>query len=371
MKHLAILISIPMLLKIRIPSKILGLIFLYIGWVFISCIYNRNLEPSYFYILIEIIVISVISDYYMRGKHHMMYIKALFLLLICNIIINFFTLIVFFPDGMYIDERGWEYNYYLGYKNLHIYSFLPCLMLFSILQFNNKKKRLGVSFYALLFLIFISCLLNHSTTSFVVIAFFSMSLLFLGKRKLPKWINPCTLFLLMTIASIILVLGTITGDFSEYTEAIADKTDKSGDSMAARGIVWLEALYALYEHPIIGNGYFSVVVDKFTEYFHMHNNYLDVITQGGIVGFVVFLSLFFVVSRRMKLIHDTWLYNILLFIFFSVFIEFTTEGKRDFFMLYPMLIISYHISYLYTNHKIIKVKIHENHRSYSRPLQVK
>ena len=352
-KYVTFLAVVPMLLIIGKPSKMLWLIIIYNTLIVVSCYFNRNLEWDFVFLLLKITAISILVEYFVVRKNPLIFLKAFFLFLFLYIIINFYTLIHYYPDGMYIDNRNWGYNFILGYKNRHIYFFLPCLLSLAILQYINYRK-LNFSYYVVLSVVFLSCILNSSTTSLVVVFLFAFLLVFGHRIIMPKWITPATLFVFMAAISFFFIMGTISGDFAEYTEFIKDNSGKDVDTLASRGFIWAAAIVAVAEHPFLGNGNFSYYESKYVEYYQMHNNFLDVLTLGGGILFFVFFLQFYVLSKNLNKIRNTWIYTVFVLIFFAYFIEFITEGKRDNIILYPILIIAYHSPLLIKKIDILK-----------------
>lgn len=373
MKYIAILGGVPMIFKIGKPSKMLLSIYIFNFLIFISCLYNNNLSDGYFNTLLKITLVSIVAEYYMVAQNPMDFIQVFFFFLLFSIIVNLCTIIVY-PEGMYIDERGWGYNYYLGFKNLHIYFFLPCMLILSVLQY-YKYKKIKIIAYLLLAVLVVSCILNHSTTSLIVVMVLSILFLFIGKIKLPKYYNLFVVFFMFLILSVILISKGILGDLVQYSEAIADKADKTGDSFASRILIWIDAIKAIKEHPIFGNGNFCVSLGE-NDYYQMHNQYIDIVTQGGIVLSIIFILQIILLSKEMRKLHGIWLYNIFLIIFTAYFVEFMAEARRNNYLWYVLLIICYHLpSIINSNNNlrkrvqsIKKISKDENNRSNTSPL---
>lgn len=372
MRYVSFLAVILMLFKIGIPSKMLVSIFIFNFVILFSSLYNGNLNEGYFITLLKITALSIMTEY-MISKKTFFFIQAFFLFLLFTIIINLFTIILY-PEGMYIDDRGWGYNYYLGFKNLHIYFFLPFLFVFFIWQ-NIKSNKIRISYYLMLLLVLVSCILNHSTTSLIVILFFSVLVIFVGKIRIPGWINLFTIFIFFLILSFILISKGILGELVQYSEAITDRADKTGDTFASRILIWIDAIMAIKEHPFFGNGNFCVSLGE-NDYYQMHNQYIDIVTQGGIVLSIIFILQIILLSKEMRKLHGIWLYNIFLIIFTAYFVEFMAEARRNNYLWYVLLIICYHLpSIINSNNNlrkrvqsIKKISKDENNRSNTSPL---
>ena len=340
-RFIPFLASVPMFFEIRRPSLMLWLIFAYITVILVSCVLNSNLDKGFLYNLIKIASLSIITEYYMKSNMALEFVEILTVFLLFNIIVNLFTMIIFFPDGIYFDDRGWGYNYFLGFKNLHIYYFLPCMMTLAIVE-HEKNRRLGQLYYICLSIIFVSCILNHSTTSLLTVIALSLLIYFCKDLKLSSWVNPTSLFVLFTIISAIVVFLGIAGTFTQYSENISEGAGKSGDTFASRTLLWIQALITIYKHPVIGSGNFSVTEGD-NEYYQVHNQYLDIVTMGGIVLYMITFLQFVALSYSMKNIRKEWIFNVTIFVLISYFIEFLAEGKRNNYLWFVFLIVVYHI----------------------------
>ena len=91
------------------------------------------------------------ADFYMDSPYSMRFLKAACLILETWILLNFICIIIF-PDFMYVDDRGWGANWLLGYKNLHIYYFIPYFAIKAIIQY-FEKSNLTISYYIMIAII--------------------------------------------------------------------------------------------------------------------------------------------------------------------------------------------------------------------------
>jgi O-antigen ligase len=79
------------------------------------------------------------------------------------------------------------------------------------------------------------------------------------------------------------------------------------DFVTGRLPIWRAAMAMFVEHPIVGTGWgtFQALLPAYRPepngfyYTHAHNDYLEVLAEGGIVGFAVVAALIFVFARRL------------------------------------------------------------------------
>lgn len=340
-KYITFAVALFLALNIRKPSMMLILIIIYEGIIILSSVMNNNLTSIGVIVAAKIISLSIIAECYMKYAPYR-FIKSMLYLLVSLVAINFFTLILF-PDGLYIDNRWWNLNFFLGYKNRHIYYFLPCILSVSTYEY-LKTERVKYTL-VLLCIMFISCILNQSTTSLIVISFLLLAFLFLLRFKLPKLLNANFVFLVGFIISVIMISMTMSGTFDVYAEAIVDFFGKESDTLGSnsRGRIWIESLVLIAKSPLLGNGDIYFDVGWTTTISQVHNNYLDMFVMGGVVLLSTFACQVFLLSRRMRLICIKEVFNLTFFFLIAFSIEFLSEGRRNNYLWFPSLIIIYYI----------------------------
>ncbi len=127
---------------------------------------------------------------------------------------------------------------------------------------------------------------------------FSVSLFFLLKRKLGSAIGLLGVF--VGLAVLLLLLSTPLNNYAgDYL-----KNDQA-DNLSGRTDLWAAALPLIRESPLLGHGYMA---SKFIslqiqhvgwEAGHLHNAFLDVLYNNGIVGFLLVLCINFSVVRNL------------------------------------------------------------------------
>ena len=340
LRIIPLLISIFLVTRIGLPSKVFFLVILYNLIIMFSSILNGNIDSNLIVAFVYTFCICSFTEYFVSNGYLPIFCNAVSLFLFLLVFVNFISIILF-PEG-YVNERGWPYNYFLGYKNDHIVVFLPALFFSGVKGFlepNSSRKTL----YVVLFVVLISCFLNRSTTALAVTGFLGLLILFAVNRNIPKWLNLRFAFVLGTIISIIfisLVLGDLLSDF---TSAASEMTEKEGDTIESRALIWIDALQLFWNSPFLGNGVVTFLTDSFYEYGQAHNQYLDVVVVGGLFLLLVFFVIISILSQRLRILDNRKLANLVFFVFCAYFMEFILEGRRNNYLFYVIMIFTYHL----------------------------
>ncbi|MCD7889651.1 MAG: O-antigen ligase family protein [Oscillospiraceae bacterium] len=165
------------------------------------------------------------------------------------IVLNFMSIIVF-PSGMYRDTVtavGRTENYLLGYKNRHIYYFLPYIGLAPLRDLENKNC-ISVRTIVVTLLAVISGFLVGSSTTTVAVLVVSILLLFLREKNFPKLFNPVTMLFCSVMVSFIL----ITGVQLEMVNQIVQRLFEKSADFSGRTAIWTAAISLFLRSPIWG-----------------------------------------------------------------------------------------------------------------------
>lgn len=116
----------------------------------------------------------------------------------------------------------------------------------------------------------------------LVIAFLFMSLF--KKNGLSKM-----LFILMVMG----VLAFVALNLFPETQGFIDKRLESASEGSGRFDIWSNAFSVFLEHPFKGIGIFSFLTYNetvFGDYHYMHNTYLEILVEGGIFVFLIYMG---------------------------------------------------------------------------------
>ncbi|MGR5163734.1 O-antigen ligase family protein [Vibrio owensii] len=131
-------------------------------------------------------------------------------------------------------------------------------------------------------------------------------------------------FLVLTF--FLLLVGTAFVFLLEHS-VIGEMVSKRLDGIqraSGRFDAWENGLKVFFDYPIFGVGIYSFYmwnINLFDDAHHLHNTYLDVLVEGGVIGLTLFLIMMFVVFIRLVLHRERlfslylaylWLFNMIL-----------------------------------------------------------
>lgn len=249
-----------------------------------------------------------------------------------------------FDSKLYGSGLGVNYNHYTSQLTL---VFIICCFLGG--YYSKRFRRIAV-FFALNLLI-------SASRKAIIVSVIGIVLLYIfsGERrdiisKIKRTfvvIIVVALFLLLILKvpalysfigeKLILALNTIGRDASEI--ASRQVIDHSAHG---RAVLRTEALHQFFSHPILGLGYYC-----FTFHNHYglyaHNNYLELLADLGIVGFVIYYSYyvysFFVTRKKFKQYKNNL--HILYYVFMSclLIMEYGHISMFRLYVLIPLMVL--------------------------------
>ena len=169
-------------------------------------------------------------------------------------------------------------------------------------QCHNILPIIGFSFATIL-------LKNHSRKQYinwVCVCGLSMFSMIITNKRMPlvaMLLALCICFFvaignkvirkrIMVIGSLMFVAFLVMMIFTSYGERILSRIlESKGVENEARGYLWSSAVQLWFRRPFVGNGYAS-----FSEFSNLsvHNSYLQVLCESGLIGFVLFLGIYFI-----------------------------------------------------------------------------
>lgn len=242
------------------------------------------------------------------------------------IIINFISIIIF-PYGMYTDTiRNFRDNYFLGFKNQHIYYFFSYIAFSSRNQFFSKRKGGFSYFNSFMYLImFVSVLISKATTDMIALGTIAVSM-FLFKKRRP--FNPIWILGISMGLSFVLIASPFQNSIATVLDTYFDKDG----SLLHRISIWKMALLEIMKSPFSGNGNIDIPVNWTWNVGQCHNKYLDLFFVGGIIYFACFTVMLVIVCRYAYLISKYTKFNHYVYLLYGYFIVYIVEANRTEFL---------------------------------------
>ena len=320
-------------------SKIIIIFGLYFIFGLLSCYLGEYSNPlTFFKIYYPIFGALLLIDIFIKSKCKLIIFaleKAFFTL----IFINFLT-IIFYPNGLFADEL-YSNNWFLLYDNLHIFIYIPGLIVSLIASKYKKNKYL---FFTMLSMIMYSVFFCKSATSMVGLGIFLILYLFKDFFKKFNFMNAVTyLYTYITI-----FIGIVVLRFQNlFSFFIVDYLHKDL-TFTGRTFLWDNVLNYIQEKPFLGYGIESnsVFINKmgFRLYTHAHNTIYDIVYKGGIVSLIFFAFLLIISSKKLKEMNKSVISVIISGGMLSLYLMMNFEAREDKIGLYLLIILSYYIS---------------------------
>lgn len=178
----------------------------------------------------------------------------------------------------------------LGY----IFLYVMCLQIYSFLQLRPSKLQKIILISGFLLTLFLTLLTGTRKAMFLPIIYLFLLILIKNKNSLGK---------LVLYFSVIVIVGVFTFNYLVEKEIIdsnnlarlqgsialfSDKYELD-DSTLERELLVKQAKELFYQHPLLGNG---IDATLFTLTKHPHNNYMSLLSMGGILMFFLYYYIY-------------------------------------------------------------------------------
>ena len=248
------------------------------------------------------------------------------------LLINFITIILF-PGGFYLNSSGYSGNYFLGYDNNLITYIFPALAL-SFTNSLNKNGEIGLKSIFLLIISFCSIIFTWSATGVVsmvimIVLFFAYTI---NKKDFPikKYI----------VVALSLFIGIVFLRFQNIFSFIIEGWLKKDLTFTGRTYIWDIFIGEIKKSILIGHGIVdSKYLIRTLNAGHAHNYFLQILYQGGLVTFSMFLGFFFSAINKVKNCKEKKYVGIVIFAYLISFI-FEAYSLTNMFII--VLLIAYY-----------------------------
>ena len=319
-------------------SKIILLLVVYQIWIVLRTVFNGGISIGELSTIICTISSVLLFDYYIQYGDTAELVELVEKILLFWIVLNLFT-VIGFPKGMYVDDRGWASNWILGYRNIHIYYYIPFLSISAINRY-IRQGRLNIVYFLSTVCIGVSAYLSGSITTLISVIILIVLAIIFGDHHLPKYINYITAVIASVIFSVMIIVYGIQYRYSDLLRNLLGKDT----TFSSRTLIWSRAILDALKHPIIGNGLVSYdgIFANWTVS-QMHNMYLDILLIGGSILFVLFCIIVVVLNTKVSQCNCLQLKNIFSFSFIAYSVLFLMEARRDMVLLYIFFVFSYYL----------------------------
>jgi O-antigen ligase len=257
------------------------------------------------------------------------------------VVINFITILLF-PEGMYeVKLNEYTQNWLLGYKNAHIYTYLPFLLCLMLLSVYKKGKITAICIF-LTIVASIASLMVDSMTSTVAMFIFLLLTVFFTKIFCKYTLRPFYFYISTVILSYLLLVQYFIkeGWFHDIINIFSTRSE----TFSGRTVIWFKAIKYFINHAISGNGIVEYVLfhKNFTTS-QAHNAILDTLVSVGIAGFIFYSFMLFLVCRKLVKERSSLYSSIFAVVLIAYFVTFLMEMYSERHLLFFVLLLGYDI----------------------------
>lgn len=253
---------------------------------------NKPSSVEYAVTLAKICIFCILLYPYLKTeKKYETIVYALFvagLVLCANMLINYGPKTYF--QSLVSGRRVGE-----DMANVNYFSWSLCVSLLSCLYIGLFRKQFTALIAAPVLLLFI--LGTGSRGSFLVMLFCFGVMLFLLGQGWKRLLYPGIYVLVLILGLFILLRSSIFGAISSRLGDMLNHFGKNEtDASTAERLKMIQiGLQAFKRSPVLGLGFgssFVITVENGIHMTYLHNNYVEVLSAGGIVGFVLRYAMF-------------------------------------------------------------------------------
>lgn len=254
--------------------------------------------------------------------------------LLCTI--NLITIFLF-PSGMYVSR--YTHNWFLGYDNGHILYILPFLVVYCLLYIINKD-HLTLKSFLIITIFTASIYITWSVTSVVGISLFTVYIIFRHRLIFDRFLN----IRMYIYSNVIIFFGIIIFRIQNIFAFLIENILKKDLTFTGRTKIWDNGLYWFQKRPLIGNGVQNTLVNySRINAVHCHNYYLQILYQSGLLGFLGFSILLFLVAHQLNSIPPNKYTRFISFSIFCFLLMLQIEAYTYMTTFFGLLTIAYHI----------------------------
>lgn len=331
--NIMLLLGIAFLFLIKYkPSRFMMFVFIYFVYLILIS-FIKDTDAANMYMItsnLKIITFLSVTECFIQKKP-----KAtmnIFLIVILTFVLMDFISIVCFPEGLYQHTYVWnqwsttyEACWIYGYKNNRIYWYAIMILLVCWRYINTNMHRLVVIAATVLSLT--AMILVESDTSAITVGIIAIGIFFFLFRsekhpvnKLQKKIFNQEMYVVFGIYIILFIM--LIGGMMSFLQPVLTSVFKKDLTFSSRTIIWSSVVQLIFQKPIFGWGIMeSVDVANIlgnSAFTSAHNQILNTIWQGGIVGLILFALIFIELGRKVNSQPDKRIRRFLCLMVFSI-----------------------------------------------------
>lgn len=323
-----ILINLKNQIELSFSANEILLIF-FIGYMLFSITWSVYRYAVMKEVLI-VLLCSIIGYLVTRTLSFKQFLNQLFFSYSIVILISILT-VIFFPENG-LDSHG-DWKGIFAQKNVFAINISFYCIILTIYLLDSKKNSYRLFYFLLLLFSVFSLLQTSSSTALIVTVismYFIFTLIILIILPIHSLLKNCILVFSSLITCTIIYMSVL------YLQDIFSLLGKDS-TLTGRSYIWEMALQGFLEHPIIGSGIqsfwynYKLGINNYylpwgQPVWHAHNALIDLLLQYGVIGLILFITLYIrniAVALKIVKTRDIKLLFSLLFLFFLILINLT------------------------------------------------
>lgn len=261
-----------------------------------------------------------------------------------------FASIIFFPDGLYTTEIVWNewstsdrVSWLFGPKNNRVYWYLAALFLAFIYDYLSNTYRTKIRLVLTLTMSVLAICLTKSSTAICVIFVAAVALVYalISNANHIKSPNIGILFGIYIVFLLLVLAGNVS-----FLQTFVQDTLHKDLTFTGRTDIWAMVLLYISQKPLWGWGIIEsetgASMMKNLSFVNAHNQWLQVLWQGGIFLFVIYAFLYVLLLRRLSnQFHDKLTFTAA-FVFLAFLIEMIFEVVLNVNISWLLLMVLYY-----------------------------
>lgn len=282
-------------------------------------------------------------------------INTLFYVLLLYVLTDFISILLF-PYGLYIKETVWNEwsssfhaQWIFGNKNNRIYWYICLILAGCWKRANAGNRKMDLVVALLCIMTGTAVIMVNSITSLVVaiIAILGVWLGVLSKKQTKLRIPAKLVYPVYALFSVFWISGTVS-----FLRVFVEKILGRDMSFTNRTIAWGRAILHILQKPLFGWG---IMGEKATQilgskmFVNAHNQILESLWQGGIVGFILFSAIIICTAGSISKVADKKKNLFLVLMLIAILVEMLAESVLGVDAVWIYLLLCYHFSAWYTS----------------------
>ena len=316
----SIMVLVCMFFKSRVEVKNLFLTLGFFSYIILRTISGHNDVHYRTEIISVIYCVGLILYILVLLDKPLVLIKAFLFNLELYIYINFFSLLAF-PDGIYLTGSGAGSCWVLGYDNWWFIIFYVAYF-FSILNYRISEEKVRTTVF--ITVIHISALSRMSGVLLLGVLVMDVCLITgIYRLKIVSFGNIC----LATVIANIMLIFSVSSDLVFFIVTLLQRPIAT---LLVRNQIWNKTMQEIAHQWLLGWGRFTpeyrINMYGLTAGVNAHNMWLEILFEGGLVGFIIFVSIVIVAGSGIKKAAENAMKELLIVCLFICFIGLSVDS---------------------------------------------